>query len=152
VVPSGSSGFVLIANSTSTISLTCGECSFSVENRSWFSNFTYSFYVDDAYGSMYLIVVNPPEQHYRFEAQDATSVQVVNFSPAGDNVTLSSAGNRTAAEVEFNVANSCVDPSTVTPEFSSALVLAFLIVSTLAAAILARKRAPRRPAARSFSE
>jgi hypothetical protein len=108
--------------------------------------------VDDAYGSLYLIMFNPQEQHYRVEAQNATSMQVVNFTPTGDNVTLSSAGNFTATELEFNVANSSVDPSTVTPEFSSALVLVFLMISTLAAAILVRRKAPRKLAARLFPE
>jgi len=113
VVPENSSGFILIANGTSSITLSSGNYKFIVENRTWFSNFTYSLYVDDAYGNSYLIVFNPPQQQYSIEIRNETPVTLKNFALVNGEVKLSDAGKTTGKHILFNVVRSQVDPTSV---------------------------------------
>jgi len=113
VVPENSSGFAVIANGTSSITLSSGNYKFIVENRTWFSNFTYSLYVDDAYGNSYLIVFNPPQQQYSVEVENETLLTVKNFALTNEGVTISDAGGATGKHIVFNVVGSNVDPASV---------------------------------------
>jgi hypothetical protein len=114
VVPKNSSGFVLVANRTSSLTLSSGNYKFIVENRTWFSNFTYSLYVDDAYGNSYLIVFNPPQQQYSVEMENEAPVMLRNFALTNDGVKVSDAGKATGKHVVFNVVGFNVDPASVT--------------------------------------
>jgi hypothetical protein len=113
VVPENSSGFAVIANGTSSITLSSGNYKFIVVNRTWFSNFTYSLYVDDAYGNSYLIVFNPPQQQYSIEIRNETPVTLKNFALVNGEVRLSDAGKTTGKYILFNVVRSQVDPTSV---------------------------------------
>ena len=114
VVPKNSSGFVLVANRTSSLTLSSGNYKFIVENRTWFSNFTYSLYVDDAYGNSYLIVFNPPQQQYSVEMENEAPVMLKNFALTNDGVKVSDAGKATGKHIVFNVVGFNVDPASVT--------------------------------------
>jgi len=146
VVPKNSSGFVLIANRTSSVTLNSGNYKFIVENRTWFSNFTYSLYVDDAYGNSYLIVFNPPSQQYSVELKNETSVTLKNFILVNGEVKLSDTGKITGKHILFNVVNSQVDSASVKTawlDFSSfvlILLFSFLALFILLAFIFLHKR------------
>jgi len=128
VAPPNSSGFVLITNQTVNITMRCGTYFFIVQNREWFTNFTYSVYVDDPYGRIYLIIFNPPEQHYEVKTQNETQIYIKNFKPENETVVIVEVGNVTGTEVYFDVVNSSVNPETIIPEFSSLILQIFTLL------------------------
>jgi len=141
IMPENASGFVLIVNSTSNILLKQDSYVFSVQNRTWLSNFTYSFYVDDANGTAYLILCNPPEGQYQVETQNETQMILTNFESSNGNITLSRIEEVFSTELQFNVAESAVVPKEGIPWWILGVV-AVVMVGVGATLVFWKRRKP----------
>jgi len=139
-IPANLSGFSLISEPTPNITLSTEANIFTVQNGMWWSNFSYSIYVDDPYGQLYLIIFAPPQQTYKVTAQNETSFCLKNFKPENETITITEAGNITGTEVYFNVINSAVDPESIIPEFPPVIILPLFMFFTMVASIFAKKR------------
>jgi len=120
--PENSKGIILITNTTSNIMIQSGKYIFIVQNGLWFSNFTYPLCIDDAYGTLYLIIFNPPDQAYTVKTENETLMTLKNFEPSNGNITISKAAEIIGVTVQFNVTSSQIDPNTVVSEFPQKIV------------------------------
>jgi len=139
-LPANLSGFSLISEPTPNITLSSETNIFIVKNGRWWSNFSYSIYVDDPYGRLYLIIFDPPQQTYKVTVQNETSFYLKNFKPENETITIKEAGSITGTEIHFNVTNSSVDPESVIPEFPPVIFLPLLMFFAMLAHIFAKKR------------
>jgi len=145
-----SKGFVLTANSTASIQMLSGALAFLVENRTWHSNFTDAFYVDDIHGAAFLILSNPPEQDYTVNVDDNVNVVLKNFDFSNGNVTVTEVGANTGP-TSFTVANSYVDPLSIGPTepsepppiFTPAILILIVVIALLVVALLVIYRKKR---------
>jgi len=146
VISGNSSGFILVMNKTLSVTLSSENYKFIVENGTWFSNFTYSLYVNDVSGNSYLIVFNPPSQEYSVELKNETSIALKNFAIANGEVKLSDAGKTFGKRILFSVVGFQVDPKSIrvtqpeNTQFMLVLIFSFLVFSAVLAYVLLRKR------------
>jgi len=129
--PDNSKGIILITNITSNITIQSGKYIFIVQNGSWLSNFTYSLCIDDAYGTLYLVIFNPPDQTYTIKVGNETLITLKNFEPSNDSITITEAAEIIGATIQFNVTASQIDPDTVVPEFPQILPVISIIITAL---------------------
>ena len=140
-IPENSKGFIVQINAPTNITLQSGEYILIVQNGEWYSNFTYPLYIDDAYGTQYLIIFNPPNQSYTVQTNNETIIKLENFEISNGNITTSTAGEITGTEAEFKVSFLQIDPTTVIPEYPQNLIQLIIIIATLGTTVLLRKKA-----------
>jgi hypothetical protein len=141
-IPANISGFSLISEPTPNITLSSEANIFIVKNGMWWSNFSYSIYVDDPYGRLYLIIFDPPQQTYKVTVQNETTLCLKNFKPENETITITEAGNITGTEIWFNVTNSAIDPESIVPEFQTVTILPIFLSLTIIGSIFAKRRKP----------
>ncbi|MEM3551395.1 MAG: NosD domain-containing protein [Candidatus Bathyarchaeia archaeon] len=102
-IPENAFCIALIARSTFDLNLTCGRYVFTVQNRTWDSNFPCPFYFDDAYGSSFLLIFNPPKGEYIVRVPVQTEIALVTVQLSEGEVHVETVLNVTADTLHFNM-------------------------------------------------
>jgi parallel beta-helix repeat protein len=93
----------VIAYSTFDLNLTCGKYVFTVHNRTWSSNFSCPFYFDDAYGSSFLLIFNPPRGEYIVRVPRQTEIALTTVQLSNGKVHVETVLNVTADTLCFSM-------------------------------------------------
>ncbi|MEM5868185.1 MAG: hypothetical protein QXG39_09750, partial [Candidatus Aenigmatarchaeota archaeon] len=144
-IPENARGFIVQINAATNITLKSGEYVLIVQDGQWYSNFTYPLYIDDAYGTQYLIIFNPQNQSYTVQTSIETTIKLENFEISNGNITTSTAGKIIGTTAEFKVSDSQIDPTTVIPEHQQNLILCLFILTMLIITIKRKKKINKQP-------
>jgi hypothetical protein len=116
-------GFAVVTDSSSAL-LSLGDYSFTVQNGKWSSSFEHSFYVSDANGSSYLVVVDSPTGQASIQTDQGTDISVLSYDTSDPGIiSVSQEIAQSSPEVNQEIAQSSTSAFLVSNTASTVTVM-----------------------------